>query len=102
VHLLKNVILKHMLLNVVEFLHHLHHQLKTLQHNMVNLHHHHNNNNQQHMDNLHQLNKNLLMLALVLPMVFMAANAVKNLLHVPDKKLLILHALQDKLSILKP
>jgi hypothetical protein len=32
----------------------------------------------------------------------MAANAVKNLLHVPDKRLLVLHALQDKLSILKP
>jgi hypothetical protein len=93
------VIIKHMLSNVAEFHHHLHHQPKILQQHMVNLHHH--NNNNQHMDNLHQLNKNLLMSAPDLQMVFMAANAVKNLLHVPDKKLLVLHALQDKLLILK-
>jgi hypothetical protein len=38
---------------------------------------------------------------LVLPMEFMAANAIKTLLHVPEEKLLISHALLDKPSILK-
>jgi hypothetical protein len=84
-----------MLSNAVEFLHHLHHQSKTLQRLMVNLHHHHNHNN------LHQLNKNILMLAPDLQMVFMVVNAVNTLLHVPDKERLISHAQQEKLSILK-